>query len=736
MSSSATVPKPATAPAADGFLSALARHNPFGHHRVTAAGAPPLDVDTIHDAEFRQLTALARRAHDENEAVAAVVWGESGAGKSNLLQRLAKQAGDLKAVVVPVLGLHAAPDRLHRAVLSAVVSRLTAGGAGPWPETPLYHMMRGLALAMMPPGKPYQSMPELKARYDEVAAGMTADAGGGAAATAAHVLYRFFKSVLAVEFRRVGAAPAAAAARWLRGEPLDAAETAAIRLRPGEAAAALDPAQSADVLALLAQLLRAGGATLILCFDQIHTLPPAQVQAVLRLLHDLNDRLRNTLLALAEVKAELVHLQQSNVAGQATWDRLTANKIEMPRITPAQARHILQKRLQPFVEPFEGVAAVGRHVKQDSLFPLGDAWFDGRFGGAVDLRPRRAIDAARERWDELQHALAAAPDPAAWLAAWPPPIVDVVINKGDEKQPPPVIKSEEELIDACVAEALDARLAKHHADPNALPPNEDNLRGLVRALLTAAGVAVVKPAGESAFDMLTRPARPGGDPLTAGVVFIAGGHAARVTAAFRAMLAGRGGLDRVFLVTDGRSQLTFGKSGEAKGRKYYDELRGVAGFEHVDLPFPDYAALEAFDTVARQAADLAIDTPAGRRPLTRADVFAAYRRQGRLESHPLLGRFLGASPPPAPEAEPMAVTDDEVRAFIAGRLGITIGTDTRELATMFLGELPAGRRAGLDVLACQARIEAVAHAMADAKAISMRPAQDGFFLLPQQRPAG
>jgi hypothetical protein len=88
-----------------------------------------------------------------------------------------------------------------------------------------------------------------------------------------------------------------------------------------------------------------------------------------------------------------------------------------------------------------------------------------------------------------------------------------------------------------------------------------------------------------------------------------------------------------------------------------------------------------------------------------------------------------------PISTPPSITDAEVRTFIEGRLAITVGTDTQELARQFLNQLPSERRAGLDAAACRVRIEAVAKAMAEAGNITMTELPDGFFLLPKRRPA-
>lgn len=707
----------------DAFLTAFARGNPFGHHRVTATGAQPVDVPSIHDAEFRGLVALAGRAFDHNEAVGAVVWGESGSGKSNLLRRLGEWAATGKAVLVNFLELQATPDRLHRAVLNAVVSALTNGLAPPWHRTPLYLLLEGLVRPAVG-GKKSLSPAELDAAFRAQMAGPSAVVGAlPSARVAADLLRCFLRAALTEKSRQGDGAAAAAAARRLSGDGIDDDEAKAVALRPLDVANPLDPADSAAVLAVLAQVARAGGKPLVLCFDQINNLPRQQIAEVSRLLHDLNDRLRNALLVLSEVQTELMKLTEAGIIPQATWDRLSANKVEVQRLTVRDGRRILEARLEDFLTPFEGAGEVKRHYTEDPLFPLGETWFANRFGQSIDVRPRRVIDAARERWEELQKSLDAAPDKLDWLERWP----QIGVT-------PPPVRPVEELTDEQVEKAVGGRTAKHAAAPNALPPNGDNLCGVTESLLAAGGVglAVERTGSGSAYDLLVKgPGPDGRGEVTTGLVFVTSGNATSVAAALRRLAGDTKRPARVLLVTDARVPLALGKSASAQGRTYFGALKKVAGFEHLELPAPEYAALEALDTVARQAGDLEI-SPHGEpvRPLKKAEVFASYRRTGRLKSHPLLSRFIADAP-----VAPVVLDDAEVRAFVTGRLALTLGADTQELARQFLNQLPAERRAGLDAAACRVRVEAVAKAIADAGEIAMTRLPDGHFLLPRRRPA-
>jgi hypothetical protein len=227
----------------DTFLTALARGNPFSHHRVTATGAQPVDVPSIHEAEFRSLIALAGRAFDQNEAVGAVVWGESGAGKSNLLRRLGEWAGGGRAVLVNFLELQASPDRLHRAVLNAVVSTLTNGLTPPWHRTPLYALLEELIRPALPVGKKKLSQVELDSAFRKQMAGPAAEAGSAPVVRATvELLHRLLTAALLEKSRRGDGANAAAAGRRLSGDGLDEDEAKAVGLRPADVANPLDAA--------------------------------------------------------------------------------------------------------------------------------------------------------------------------------------------------------------------------------------------------------------------------------------------------------------------------------------------------------------------------------------------------------------------------------------------------------------------------------------------------------------
>src|SRR5205085_1845523 len=96
------------------------------------------------------------------------------------------------------------------------------------------------------------------------------------------VLFRFFRSAYLAR-GQAGDGVAALAVRWLAGDSLDPDEAHQLGLsaaaRRGDPVALEDDEQVKQVLIALAQLAAYRGQPLILCFDQVDNLEPAQAAA-------------------------------------------------------------------------------------------------------------------------------------------------------------------------------------------------------------------------------------------------------------------------------------------------------------------------------------------------------------------------------------------------------------------------------------------------------------------------
>ena len=167
----------------------------------------------------------------------------------------------------------------------------------------------------------------------------------------------------------------------------------------------LDAADAAAVLAVLAQVVRSGGSRCgSVLLDQINTLPRQQIADVSRLLHDLNDRLRECRLVLSEVRADPDYFAGS---GDHRPGDLGSFVREQGRGSTADSwpkgGAFWRPAWKHFLTPCSRAQRNSNGIhSEDLLFPLGEAWFADRFGKLIDVRPRHMIDAAREHWETLQ----------------------------------------------------------------------------------------------------------------------------------------------------------------------------------------------------------------------------------------------------------------------------------------------------------------------------------------------
>src|SRR5262249_46886682 len=145
------------------------------------------------------------------------------------------------------------------------------------------------------------------------------------------------------------------------------------------------------------------------------------------------------------------------------------------RVSAAEAQQIVQVRLQLFQAPFMTVEPVKALVQQDLLFPLGEPWTEEFLAGKIEVRPRDVINWAREGWRRQQDALKLLGG-KAWLQEW---------GKEQTPEPTPPLPPEmiQELIDRKVALKVREHKRERQLEPQTLPPDADNLVGLLHTLL-------------------------------------------------------------------------------------------------------------------------------------------------------------------------------------------------------------------------------------------------------------
>jgi hypothetical protein len=629
----------------DDLFAHVVSANPFTDNRVSGPAPAGADVDAVHRAAFDRLTALAREACAAQRGLGAVLWGEAGVGKSHVLARLGRWAeAQGQAPFVYLHNLQASPDGLPRSLLRAVVSTLTRGRAARFDGTPLYRLAASFAheaFGYNPAARPSW------ARIERAWGHLVDREGAGRAVlvdrAAYAVLLRFFQSAyVAAEGHDDGIA--VLAVRWLAGDYLDPAEAARLRLPP--AAARDEPVGLADnqqikqVLVALSRLALGARQPFLLGFDQVDNLDDEQMAALARFLEALLDAATNLLVVTAGVQATLLHWRQMKVIQDSAWDRLAQFEVRLQRVTPAEAERIVAARLTDFFEPFRGQA----RLPTAPLFPLGEAWRAEFLRDKVDLRPRDVVNWAREGFRREQEALAREGGPA-WLATWGrrQPITEGPKTDNDDAQ---------QAIDRRVARQVAEHAAQRRHQPETLPPDADNLAGLVGSLLEqcrALGEYGIEAAERTATRSGIRPAcdllmrrRAGDGEERSWLTFVVTTSGLSTTGSLRRLVEADEPPERVFLITDQRRPLVLG----LKGEEHLAKLReGCAGqFRHVELTAGDYAELDALRAVVGRArsGELELEVaPARSRPLSEAEVIESLHRQGRYRAARLLRDLLG-----------------------------------------------------------------------------------------------
>jgi hypothetical protein len=649
----------------ESFFDRVRQTNPFTDNRVNGPAPAGIDVDQVHQGPFDRLVALAREAWVEERGLGAVVWGEAGVGKSHVISRLSHWAEqDKHACLVYLHNLQASPENLPRSILKSVVSVLTRGRARQFHQTPLYRIVNATvahALEKHQPGTPTWSRAE-KA-YASLVDGLSAASPARAALidrTVYEVVFRFFRSdLLAWEGKEDGTL-AELAVRWLAGDFLDPAEARQLGLPPAagtdEAVALVDNQQIKQVMVALTQLAWYRKQPFVLCFDQVDNLETEQVATLARFLEAIIDSSPNLLVVTSGVQATLMGWLNDKVIQASAWDRLAQFEIGLQRVTPQQAGRIVAARLNQFMVPFLEADEAKHRVQEDHYFPLGARWFQTDLAGRIAVRPRDALNWAREAWRREQDALARLGGPA-WLAQWG-------ATQREDRHEPVRVPLTPERIDQAIDHLLDQKIREHKAErlrnQETLPPDAGNLSGLVHALLaqclqegvsrTLVGVdrpPPLKSGQKRAYDLIVQQrVNQGSETVRTALLFLATKSTNSTTRSLRRMLRDRNPPDRVLLITDQRLPISLG----IKGDEYYEQLKqkGTSRFQHIELPIEHYSELDALQAAIglARAGDLEIDMPDGEgRPVSEREVIASHNRRQRYRSAPLLADLLADHAP-------------------------------------------------------------------------------------------
>jgi hypothetical protein len=189
---------------------------------------------------------------------------------------------------------------------------------------------------------------------------------------------------------------------------------------------------------------------------------------------------------------------------------------------------------------------------------------------------------------------------------------------------------------------------KQQRTPAALPPDANNLAGLVfklleqwRAVDPACGIRDVEWA-EPTYHLLVRRGDPQANGETRiGVLFLVASSAQTTAAAVRRLVNDTDPPQRVLLVTDAREEPPFA----ARGKEYREQLRqrGPHRFQEIALTFAEYADLDALQAVVglARSGDLEIGLPTGQtRRVTGQEVMDSHQRQGRYRAAAVLRELL------------------------------------------------------------------------------------------------
>lgn len=477
----------------------------------------------------------------------------------------------------------------------------------------------------------------------------------------------------------------------------------------------------------------------ILCIDQVDNIDPDKLRPLARFLHALLDHASNLLVITSGVKQTLLGFKDDGTIPEAAWDRIAQYTVDLKRVTQADARKILEARLEWFHEPFLELGAVRERVHQDTLFPLGRPWLDSRLAGAIEFRPRDIVTWARDAWEDEQGKLNRLGG-ETWLKTWQgveePQVEETPIT-------PPI--DLDRLIDEVVERKIEEQVAQHRLQPGSLPPDAGNLAGLVEALLngcrgeglpyTFRSVERMKKKGTKLppYDLLVRERRePDGREVTTGVLFVTNtGQSASL--ALRRLLEDEKPPDHRLLITDEeRRPLKVGP----QGVEYYRELGklGPSKFEHHKTDFELYARLDALREVIAMArsGDLEIEATRGTpRPVTEQEVIASHHRRDRFRHHPLL-RPLLTEDPPVPETEVKSsewsgLDDNDLKQYIKGQLAWQMGSTARAIAKGYVGMMnPPAQMTPDDAWP---RVKVIAEQMHADGLVHAQPLDDDLYLL-------
>ncbi|HEY5955437.1 MAG TPA: AAA family ATPase, partial [Polyangiaceae bacterium] len=666
------------------FARAVKTSNPFINNRITQPDATDVDVGTIHEREFNQLKKRILGIRESRGTCGVLLLGGAGVGKSHLLARLFRWAHEqATGTVVCLHNVLASPERMPRYLLGAMMNTLAGHRPNAYPESTLYAILNRAIHAELGAAK-FKGSPDISRRVEVLGKiGREFDPEG----LVMPVFVAFLKGAVAAAGGDAGSeANAKAALEWLSGETIEAELAKAIGLKSQspDGVCMQDDVAVQRTLDVVCRLCGKARRPLVLCIDQVDNLDKDKVTSLSSFLQAALDNGHDLAVVISGVKQSMLEFERDGVIPQAAWDRLAQFTIELNRISPAEARKIVEERVQRFMTPFKQVEGLSALRARDALTPVGTKWLDKRLESVIEVRPRDIISWVRERWEQVQDSIEQV-GPEAWLAQ---------ASKGEPADGPGrrVARPIEELIQETVAKKVTQATNERTLNPERLPPDADNMATLAFELLkrcegrqqyTLRGIERVKSKLPAAYDLLATEVAPGGSTAKSGLVFITVDNANASAWALKRLVDDDNPPTHQILITDEeRRPLRLGK----KGQELLDKLRARSGFQHLKLAFEDHAALDALSVVLGSArvGDLEIEDPSGKmRTIDEQAWLDVLHGQGFFHRHPLLRELLTESAPQrtSPSQAPAPSTDvirERMAAELHWRLGMT-GSEMTEI---------------------------------------------------------
>lgn len=710
---------PAASPATGKrFFEAVLAANPFAMNRVDDPSRMECDVETIHADAFQRLVDGANEAYQAPQGIGALLWGNAGTGKSHLLARLSRWAAKRGACFVYLRNIQVGADDISRYLLKACITQLAEDRLDRLHETPLFTIANAALRAAAKEEKFTKgNVPGRDEACRRLARRLQGDE------RVFDVVFRFVDAVWKTargtsQSRQQNAELAALAVRWLKGDVLDKGD--ALRIgqkiaKPGGEVVQAGEDVVGSVLADICRLAGKSGRLFVLCVDQIDTMRDDQLTALGHTLHLLVENAPNLFVVAAGVWDYLAQKIEGGVITEADADRLNYKQpVIVSRVKRDQARQLLRERLLNFLDR-ASPADCKPFFRDDALFPLGEAWFEGKLGAELEMRPRDVLSCAAERWRQIQKRIRDEGG-EAWLKSW----------LGIDPPPPPLPL--EEMIDEKVNAKLVEAVNKRRLQPGQLPADGNDLRNLTHQLLSHCLDQSQKyslrrleiPRG-SKIDLVLCTA-DGAHDVRSHLQFLVTGSKASATVQLK-KLRNRAAVDRRILVTDSREPLPLSPA----GREHLEALQalGASAFTHVALEFEQYAELDALASVIGEArsGDLEIRVEPGRPvPVTERQVVESYHRQGRYQNHVLLGMLLAGKPPivippPPPPFEP------EFRQFVLAKLSFLMGANMIELTRGFVATHP-----GMNLEGCLPLVREIVLRMHQEDLVCAKPWEDDICL--------